>query len=150
MTASDYIEVNGERIPVTEAGNLVRMLCNDAKQIAGVFHGMNRSTKFRKNWPNEYTFADCNWKSFLDAARKRYTARLADPKTSPADARRIHLALVIHAMAEKGSQKDPRLQVAPNTQQFEGDRFENRKIIEQFGKQSNTFKELMLGTATFY
>lgn len=141
------IEINGEQISASEAGSLVRMLCNDAKQIAGVFHGMNRSAKFRKNWPNEYVFADTNWKSFIAAARQMYAERLADPKTQPVDARRMHLAMVIQTMAEQGAEKDTRLQLAPNTQQFDGDPFENRKIVDKFGAQSNTFKELLMSSS---
>ncbi len=124
------------------------MLCNDAKQIAGVFHGMNRSAKFRRNWPNEYVFADANWKNFMESARAMYAERLGDPKTPPSDARKMHLALVLQTMAEQGVEKDNRLQLAPNTQQFEGDPFENRKIVEQWGKQSNTFKELLMSSST--
>ncbi len=147
MTA-DIIHVAGEAISRHEALGLVRMLCNDAKQIAGVFHGMNRSAKFRRNWPNEYVFADANWKNFMESARAMYAERLGDPKTPPSDARKMHLALVLQTMAEQGVEKDNRLQLAPNTQQFEGDPFENRKIVEQWGKQSNTFKELLMSSST--
>lgn len=145
---SDMIQVSGETLSKHEALGLVRMLCNDAKQIAGVFHGMNRSAKFRRNWPNEYVFADANWKNFMESARAMYAERLGDPKTPPSDARKMHLALVLQTMAEQGVEKDNRLQLAPNTQQFEGDPFENRKIVEQWGKQSNTFKELLMSSST--
>src|SRR5882672_1170286 len=100
----DYLIVNGERIPKSEALSLIRMFYNDAKQIAGVFHGMNRSEKFRRNWPNEYLFAEANWKTFVEAARQLYAQRLGDPKTAPADARKMHLALVLQAMAEQGAE----------------------------------------------
>jgi hypothetical protein len=147
----DFIEVNGEHIPKSEALSLVRMFYNDAKQIAGVFHGMNRSDKFRANWPDEYVFADANWRNFLEACRAMYAERLGDPKTPPADARKMHLAIVLHTMVEQeASEKYGGLQIAPNTQQFDGDRFENRKIVENFGKQSNTFKELLLGSTRYH
>lgn len=140
------ITINGENIPVREAQDLVRMLCNDAKQIAGVFHGMERSAKFRANWPNEYLFADANWKSFMEAARAMYAQRLADKKTPPGDARKMHLALVLEQMISKGQEKDSRLQLAPNTQQFVGDRRENAKTIDRFGKHSNTMMELLMSS----
>lgn len=143
---SDFLEVNGEHIPKSEALSLIRMFCNDAKKIAGEFHGMNRSVKFRKNWPNEYLFADANWKAFIEAARTIYANRLGDPKTSVSEARRMHLAIVLWTMAEQGAEKDGRLQLAPNTQQFEGDPFENRKIVDEFGGHSNTFKDLLLAS----
>lgn len=141
------IEVNGEQLSEKEVTELIRMLCNDAKQVAGVFHGMNRSKKFRVNWPNEYVFADANWKTFMEATRKMYAERLNDPKTLPSDARKMHLALVLETMVARDLEKDNRLQLAPDTQQFAGDPFENNKIVEQFGKQSNTLKEILLGSS---
>jgi hypothetical protein len=143
-----YLVINGEEICTDEATELVRWLYNEAKQAAGEFHGQDRSEKFRKNWPDEYVFADANWKSFVQEARKRCALRLGDPRTTPEEARRIHLALVIEAEVSKGKEIDPRLQIERNTQQFEGDPFENRKIVDQFGKQSNTFKELLMASAS--
>lgn len=142
------IVINGEQLTRTEAASLVRMLLNDAKQIAGEFHGMNRSEKFRINWPDEYKFADANWKSFVSAARQMYADRLADPLTTPADARRMHLALVLQHMMAQGEETDNRLQLAPNTQQFEGDKAENTKIKEKFGTVPNLRAALMNSTAS--
>jgi hypothetical protein len=143
----DTITINGEEISKSEALGLVRMLCEDAKQIAGEFHTMNRSNKFRQNWPNEYLFADSQWKSFVEACRTMYAQRLADPKTPPAEARRMHLALVLQSMVQhSGAEVDNRLQIAPGTLQFDGDPFENKKIAETF-RQPNTLKDLLLGSA---
>lgn len=148
---TDYLIVNGERIEKSEALDLIRMLCNDAKEIAGVFHNMERSPKFRANWPNEKLFAESQWKNFVEAARCLYAERLGDPKTKPYDARRMHLAIVLYTMAEQGAEKHGGLQIMPGTQQFAGDKAENRKIIDTWGRQSNTFKELALsGTAARY
>lgn len=142
------IEINGEPVTADEAEGLVRMLCNDARKIAGEFHTLNRSAKFRVNWPDEYKFADANWKTFVSAARQMYADRLGDPKTPPADARKMHLALVLQAQMAQGSETDNRLQLAPGTQQFEGDRFENKKILDQFGARPNLRAALMNATAT--
>src|ERR1700722_18272057 len=120
MSGADFIEVAGQLLTVKEAGDLVRMLCNDAKKFAGEFHGMNRSQKFRVNWPNEYVFADANWKNFVAPVRAMYAERLGNPKTPREDARKMHLALVLQTMAEQGAEKDPRLQISPNSQQFVG------------------------------
>lgn len=131
------IVINGETITAKEAVSLIKMLCHDAKEIAGVFHGMNRSEKFRINWPDETKFTEGNWKTFVEAARQMYADRLGDPKTPPADARKMHLALVLQAKLAEGQQTDSRLQLSPNTLQFEGDPYENRKIAEKFGKRPN-------------
>lgn len=142
-----FIEINGEQLTTTEAAGLIKMLCHDAEQIAGEFHGMNRSVKFRVNWPDEDLFVKANWKSFVSAARAMYAQRLGDPKTPAAEARKMHLALVLqHKMAE-GEEKDNRLQIAPGTQQFEGDPVENRKIKDQFGVKPNFRAQLRAGAA---
>jgi hypothetical protein len=147
-----YVRIGGEEISIEEAASLVRMVCADAKQIAGVFHGQNRSEKFRKNWPDEYKFAETNWKTFIKAARALYAQKLADPKTPDHDARRMHLALVLEAAISEGvkgrEQTDNRLQLQPGTQQFAGDRYENRKIIEKFGLSQNLRAALLNSTTT--
>lgn len=145
-----FIEINGEQIPSKDAMSLIKMICNDAKQVAGEFHNMNRSPKFRANWPNEYVYADANWRSFMEATRKMYAAKLGDPKTKPEDAHKIHLALVLETMTAKDAEKDNRLQLEPNTQQYVGDPFENKKIVNDFGKQSNTLKEILLDSSAIH
>jgi hypothetical protein len=137
--------VNGEHLSNEEAAGLVKMLYEDAKEIAGQFHNMERSEKFRINWPDEDKFAASEWKNFLEAAIQMYAAKLADPKTKPADKRKIHLAIVLNAMMAEGKEKDTRIQLAPNTQAFEGDKQENRKTIEKFGKKPN-YRALLKNT----
>ena len=145
---NDKIEINGELIDKSEALQCVRMLCEDAKRLAGEFHGMQRSDKFRRNWPDEYVFAEANWKSFVAATRAGYANLMGDPKVKEYDKRRMHIALVLQTYAEQDAEKDTRIQIKPNTQQFVGDPFENKKIVNDFGRQSNTFKELLLSSSS--
>jgi hypothetical protein len=140
-------DINGEFVSSKDAGDLIKMLYNDAKQVAGIFHGMNRSKKFRRNWPNEYVFAESEWKNFVVATRQMYLDRLKDPKTLPSDAQRMFKALYLERIAGEGQEKDNRLQLAPNTQQFVGDKYENNKISEKFGDESNSFAKLALGSS---
>ena len=142
-----HIEINGEQISTKEAAELVRMLCEDAKQFAGEFYGMERSEKFRANWPSEYDFADANWKTFVEPTRMLYAARLGDPKTPHTEARKMHLALVLQAMMAEGQEKDNRLQISPDSQQFIGDRKENKRTIEKFGTRQNLRAGLMNSAA---
>jgi hypothetical protein len=107
---------------------------------------MERSPKFRANWPNEYLFAESEWKNFVVAVREIYLERLRDPKTLPSEAKKMFQAIYLERLASKDAEQDMRLQIKPHTQQFEGDKHENRKIADKFGKQSNTFAELALGT----
>jgi len=142
------IEINGEQISTKQARDLIRMLYNDAKQIAGEFHNMERSEKFRLNWPNEYEFASSEWRNFVAATRQMYTARLADPHTPGDVKRRIFLALVLETKIAEGRESDNRLQIYPNTQQFVGDKIENRNILQNFGKKPNLRAYLRRSTAT--
>ena len=138
-----FIEINGENISTKEALDLTRMLYHDASEVAGGFYEMNRSEKFRTNWPNQDRFVATNWKTFVEATRQIYAARLGDPKTPPAEARKMHLALVLQAMMAKGEEADNRLQIAPGTQAFEGDKAENRKTMERFGPNPNLRAAIM-------
>ena len=143
-----HITINGENIGRDEYFKLMEMLYKDAMEIAGVYHGMNRSEKLRINWPDEYAFAEANWKTFVGAARAMYASRLGDPKTPPNDARKMHLALVLQAMASRGEQeKDTRLQLEPGTAQYEGDKAINRAILDQFGMNPNFRAALANGAA---
>ena len=142
------ITINGEVIALDKARELVRMLYDDAYKIAGVFHGMNRSAKFRVNWPDEYKYAESCWKDFVQAARQMYTEALADPKRAESEKRKMFLALVIERKVAQGQEQDLRLQLFPNTQQFEGDRAENKNIAEKFGTKPNLRAALMNSIAT--
>ena len=137
MQPKNTIEINGEYVTVREAQGLIRMLYNDAKQIAGEFHNMERSEKFRLNWPDEDQFAESEWRNFVQAARALYTQRLADPATAEHDKQRIFKALVLERKIAEGKETDNRLQIMPDSQQFWGDKYENRKILEHFGKAPN-------------
>jgi hypothetical protein len=143
------VEINGEYIPVDECRRIIKALYNDAKQIAGVFHNMERSAKFRLNWPNEDDFADSEWRNFVEAARSMYAERLNDPKTPPKEARQMMIAVILEARMARGAETDNRLQLAPNTQQFEGDKAENRKIMDTFGPRPNLRAVLRNGAAKF-
>ena len=141
------IVVNGEQLHTSECAELLRMLYKDAEQIAGEFHGMNRSLKFRVNWPDVDVFVKANWKSFVAPTRAMYAERLGDPKTPAGDARKMHLALVLEKEIARGQETDNRLQIAPGTQQFEGDKFENRNIVDKFGLRPNFRAQLAAGAA---
>jgi hypothetical protein len=142
------IDINGEQISESEANKLIRMLLNDAKKMAGEFHQMNRSAKFRVNWPDEYKFANSEWRNFVDATITLYGEMCGDPKVSDYDKGRMHKAIVLWARLGKTMPKDNRLQLKPGSQQFEGDSYENRKIVENYGAAPNLRATLLNSTAT--
>lgn len=141
------IDINGEAITKKEAMDILRMFYRDAEELAGQFYDQDRSAKFRLNWPSQDDFVKTERLAFVEAVRSTYAALLGDPKTDPADARRMHLAIVLQERLGQGEEKNNRLQLFPNTQQFVGDRYENRKIIEKFGLRPNLRAALRQGAA---
>lgn len=146
------IAIGGEVISVSDAKKLIELLQKQAKEFAGLAHTKNRSKKFRANWPSEYDYAETQWKTYMAAARAYFSQRLADPKTEPKAARGMFLALLLErawseGQKQLGAEADDRLQLAPGTQQFEGDSYENRQIVEKFGVGRNLRAALMDGAS---
>ncbi len=136
------LAIGGEVIAVADAIKLVDGLYNHAYELAGQFYEKNRSAKFRINWPNAYDFAEVNRKAFVEQARADYSAELANPKTEPKRARHIYLALLIErafatGLEALGKESDTQLQVRKGTETFEGDKAENRKLVETYGLAPN-------------
>ncbi len=77
------------------------------------------------------------WKNFVVAVRLIYTKRLGDPMTPEADKQKMYKVIVLQHNMAQGKESDTRLQIMPDTQNFVGDRAENRKTVERFGKSMN-------------
>jgi hypothetical protein len=132
-----------------EVMDCVRMLCNRAKDIAGEAHGKDRSEKFRANWPDENNYAIASWKNCVQQVINEYAAKMDASRldVSDYDKRRMFIAVLMWQQTAEGKEKDNRLQFMRDSQQFEGDKHENKKIADKFGKQSNSFIELAMGTS---
>lgn len=146
------LAIAGHVISASDAIKLVDGLYKHAYELAGQFYENNRSAKFRLNFANAYDFAEANKKTFITQARADFSRVLADPKTPPAESERVYLALLIErafseGLAQLGYEADTRLQLMKGTQQFEGDKAENRKIVEDFGMTRNLRAVLMGGAA---
>lgn len=131
-----------------EAGDCVKMLISDAKELAGVYHGQNRSEKFRTNWPDERKFVSANWKTFVQAAIEGYAGLLGKANVMEKDKRRMYIARLMWERLGEGKEPDNRMQMKPGTQQFVGDPYENRKIKQQFGTHKNFRAHLMNSVVT--
>ena len=145
---TDGIPINGEVISRHEAAQVIRTFIHDCQEVCGEFHTMRRSKKFRANWGNDQVYAAINWRHFVDATRRLYSQRLGDPFTPPHEARQMHLAIVLWDMIGQGQEGNPAIQIARDTEAFEGDKIVNRETVEQFGPQSNTIAEAVLGPPT--
>lgn len=139
------ITVGTEVLSRAEAKDLVRMVIDDARQFAGQFHNMERSTRFRANWPNEYLFAESEWRNFVEAVLLLYTQGMRDSKRPDYERRRMYLASVLwHMVHASAPESYGGQQIAPGSQAFEGDRRENARNMEAFGKQADSFIDLAL------
>lgn len=132
------IDLGLVQVTPKEASSCVRMLIHDAKELAGQFHGLDRSEKFRTNWPDEYKFASAMWKTFVEAVIQSYAMLLGRDHVPEEDKRRMYVArLMWEKLAQASPQRDTRLQLSPGTQQFSGDPFENKRIARDFGSHGN-------------
>lgn len=143
--------VGNEEILTEDALQLIRMLINDARRIAGMFHGQNRSAKFRANWPDEYQFAEHEWRNFMDTTLAMYADALRDTRRSDYDKRCMYLASVLwHMVSSAAPEHYLGEQLVPGTEKFEGSKTENIRIGGLFGRQSMTFAELALPNKRFH
>lgn len=148
MSKKNLIDLGLVQVTPKEGADCVKMLIHDAKELAGQFHGADRSEKFRTNWPDEYKFASANWKSFMQHAIKTYAELLGREDVTDHDKHRMYVARLMWEKLSQGKERDNRLQLAPNTQQFAGDKVENRRIKESFGVHANFRAKLMNTVAT--
>lgn len=143
--------VGGEDISHGEAQRLITMVIKDARQFAGLFHQQNRSEKFRRNWPDEYAYADSEWRAFVDATLQCYAEKLGEPLEDQRLKRDLYLARLLWAMVERDApERWGGLQLSPGSQAFEGDKADHRKIAEDYGTHANTIAELALPHRRFH
>lgn len=126
------------------------MIVHDAKEFAGEFYDCNRSMKFRTSWPSQDGFVKLNWPNFVEHVRSVYAKMLGLPSFPEAEKQKIYAALIAEAPANRSDTALSPLQLAPNTEAFVGDRRENAKTDEAYGKQAaNTLpiaKRMLLGS----
>lgn len=142
------IQIGGEIISTADAMKLVDTIYEHAYELAGQSYQRNRSAKFRLNWPDEYEYAEANKRNFIEQAREDFCAMLNDKKSDEATKKRVYLAILLerafaNGLEKLGCEADTRLQVKKNTVQFDGDKIENRKIMEKFGHSQNLRAEML-------
>lgn len=136
--------VDGQNLSHAEVRRLIDMVRKDAQEYAGQFFDRCRSAKFRKAWAEvgfrsgrdpQLCFVDAQWTHFVEHVRSLYANMLASPKVSEDDKYRMHQALIVQAMLGAQSQDVP-IQIAPGTQQFDGEKYENKQIAKTFGEHA--------------
>lgn len=133
--------VDGEELAPQQVKRLLDMVRKDAEEFAGQFYDQCRSKKFRLAWTEiglrtgrdpQLVFVDQQWGHFVEHVRMKYAEMLTMEKVSEPDKYRIHQALIVQATLGAMSQHAP-VQMAPGTQQFEGEKHENNQISQSFG-----------------
>lgn len=146
--------INGEKISGREQRELESLWKQAEREFAGEFHEMNRSEKFRNDWPDQDKFVEVEHKTFSAAVRLVLTKQLLpDSGKSEEEKHKIFKAIVMmdtkaQRNAAAGIEADTRLQLLPDTQQFVGDKYENKKIMERFGgaRTARAFKRQILSS----
>jgi hypothetical protein len=149
--------VDGEKLSSFQVRRLLDMVRKDAQEYAGQFYDQCRSEKFRFAWREvglragrdaQMCFVEAQWGHFVEHVRMLYAQMLTDPKVSEADKYRMHQALIVQAVLGAQSQETP-IQMAPGTQQFEGEKFENKQIAAAFGERAepSLMRKLLSTTA---
>lgn len=149
--------VDGQILTNQQVRALIRMVRKDAEEYAGQFYDQCRSAKFRSAWVEvglrtgrdpQLCFVEAQWKHFVEHVRTLYVQMLTSPRVSEADKYRIHQALIVQAQLGAQSQDIP-IQLAPGTQQFEGEKYENRQTAINFGDKAepSLVKRLLNSTA---
>lgn len=147
------ILIGGEVVGPGEAYELWRStLMHEAMETAGRFYERKRSAKFRANWPSDKEYVAANWKNFFEEARKKLPTKLVNPLISLKDKQKIYIVILLDRAFEAGRkmigvESDTSLQIASNSQQFDGDSRENKKIADRFGDRPNFRARLKAGAA---
>lgn len=159
--------VDGEKLSKSEVRKLVAFFDHECKEVAGDFFERcqkgdlgdgGRSAKFRTFWSEvgfrcgrdpQLCYVDSHYQNFAEDVRRALAGLLARPDVSEFDKQRIHKALIVQEMLGLASQHTP-VQIAQDSQQFAGDRFETREIVKTYGKHAepSLVNKLLSTTAT--
>lgn len=124
-------------------------IMHEAKEFAGVFYDQDRSALFRSMWPSQDEYVKFKWPHFVVAVRDVWATMLGRDDVPEAHKKYIYEALIGDAAGARSHQASDVVQLAPNTQQFEGDPFENRETAKNIANGGSTHKHLMITAAKF-
>lgn len=128
------------------------MIVHDAKEFAGVFYDQKRTNKFRATWPNQMDYVNANWPNYVVHVRSAYATMLTRRDVPQSEKDKIFAALTADAQKNRSDDAQAPLQLAPNTEAFLGDKRENVKTDESFGKRpgrtTDIAKRMLLGSTS--
>lgn len=159
--------VDGENLTKSEVRKLIKFFDHECKEAAGEFFEMcrkgllgdaGRSEKFRAFWSEigfrlgkdpQLCYVESHYQNFAEDVRSGLAGLLARNDVAEKEKQQIHKALVVQEMLSISSQNTP-VQLRKDSQQFAGDRYENRQITTTYGNHPDrsTIDKLLSTTAT--
>lgn len=124
-------------------------IVHEAKEFAGVFYDQDRSALFRSIWPTQDEYVRHKWPHFVAGVREAWSAMLGKPEIPQNVKDYVYDALIADASERNSHSALDVVQLAPGTQQFAGDPFENRETAKNIGNGSDTHATLMNTAAKF-
>jgi hypothetical protein len=107
---------------------------HDAKEMAGCFYENDRSEVFRTTWPDQMDYVNAKWAHFVEPVRQAYAELLAHPGVPEDQKERMYEALTDQIEATVSDGAHSPLPIFKDSENFVGDRRENRKIIDTIGR----------------
>lgn len=126
-----------------------KAIVHEAKEFAGVFYDQDRSALFRTMWPNQDEYVRTKWPHFVAAVRQVWSGMLGQPEVPDNFKEYIFKALISDANADSSMSALDVVQLAPGTQQFHGDPYENRQTASNIGNGGSTHRHLMMSGAKY-
>ncbi len=127
-----------------------KMIVHDAQEMAGCFYEEDRSATFRATWPNQMDYVRAKWHHFVVPVRAGY-AELLGRSDVPQDQKdMIYEALTADIAASSNDGADSPLQIFKDSEAFVGDRKENARTVESFGKHERSLKEKLRSNTSLH
>lgn len=124
-------------------------IVHEAKEFAGTFYDQDRSALFRSMWPSQDEYVSHKWPHFVAAVKQVWSTMLGDPSVPQSIKDYCYDAIVADSRGASSPNALDVVQLAPGTQQFHGDPFENRQTAKTVANGDDGHKRLMTTAAKF-
>lgn len=124
-------------------------IVHEAKEFAGVFYDQDRSALFRSMWPSQDEYVQHKWVHFVAPVIKIWSEMLGRPDVPERMKDFMFKAIVANAAQASSPNALDVIQLAPDTQQFRGDPFENRETAKKIGNGGDNHRHLMTTAVKF-
>lgn len=124
-------------------------IVHEAKEFAGTFYDQDRSAMFRSLWPSQDEYVNHKWPHFVSAVKQVWSTMLGRPDVPQNIKDYLYEAIVADAAGAGSQNALDVVQLAPGTQQFTGDGYENRQTAKNVANGDDGHKRLMTTAAKY-